>query len=44
MLVIVLGFITLCPFKFCDHLDERELIVVALLLLSFRCLATVNVL
>ena len=43
MLVLVLVFITLCPFLFCNHLwRKREL--AALLLLSFRYLVTVNVL
>ena len=34
MLVSVLLFSTLCPFKFCNHLDEQERELVALLLLS----------
>ena len=43
MFVFVLVYINLCPFKFCNHLKwKREL--VALLLLSYRCLVTVNVL
>ena len=36
----VLVCITLCPFQFCILLSKREL--VALLLLSFRCLVTIN--
>ena len=41
MLVFDLVCTTLCPFKFCNHLDEEER---ALLLLSFRCLVSVYVL
>ena len=33
VLVFVLVYVALCPFKFCNHLEEREL--VALLLLSY---------
>ena len=35
--------ITLCPFYFSNHLDEEEREMVALLLLPFGCLVTVNV-
>ena len=43
MFVFVLLCITLCPFQFCNHLEEEERELVALLLLSYRCLVTVNV-
>ena len=36
--VIVLYFVTLCPFLFCDHLDGEEKELVALLSLSSWCL------
>ena len=41
--VIVLYFVTLCPFLFCDHLDgeERERELAALLSLSSWCLVIV---
>ena len=41
VLVFDLVCTTLCPFKFCNDLDEKER---ALLLLSFRCLVSVYVL
>ena len=34
----------LCPFKFCNYLDEEDRAGWSILLLSFRCLVTVNVL
>ena len=36
--VIVLFFVTLCPFLFCDHLDGEERELAALLSLSSWCL------
>ena len=41
--VFVLLCITLCSFLLCNHLEEEENLV-AFLLLSYRCIATVNVL
>ena len=41
--VSVLLCIALCPFYFCNHLEEVEN-AVDLLLLSYRCLVHVNVL
>ena len=35
--VLVLLCITLCPFLFCNHLEEEERELVALLLLSYGC-------
>ena len=43
MFVSVLLCITLCPFYFCNRLEEVEN-AVDLLLLSYRCLVNVNVL
>ena len=43
MFVFVLLCITLSPFKFFIHIEEEEK-VVALLLLSYRCIVTINVL
>ena len=40
--VFVLVCITLSPFLSCNHLDEEEELV-ALLLLSFGCLVTINI-
>ena len=37
MLVFALVYITLCPFEFCNHLDEKEKELVVL------CLDTINV-
>ena len=39
--VIVLYFVTLCPFLFCDHLDGEERELAALLSLSSWCLVIV---
>ena len=39
--VIVLYFVTLCPFFFCDHLDGEERELDALLSLSSWCLMLV---
>ena len=39
--VIVLFFVTLCPFLFCDHLDGEEKELAALLSLSSWCLMIV---
>ena len=39
--VIVLYFVTLCPFLFCDHLDGEERELAALLSLSSSCLVIV---
>ena len=39
--VIVLYFVTLCPFLFCNHLDGEERKLAALLSLSSRCLVIV---
>ena len=39
--VIVLYFVTLCPFLFCNHLDGKETELVALLSLSFWCFVIV---
>ena len=36
--------ITLCPFLFCNHLEEEERELAALLLLSYGCLGPVDVL
>ena len=44
MFVFVLLRITLCSFQFCNHLEEAERVLVALLLLPYGCLVTVNVL
>ena len=38
---MVLYFVTLCPFLFCDHLDEEERGLAALLSLSSWCLVIV---
>ena len=42
LFVFVLLCINMCPFKFCNHLEERKEFF-ALLLLPHRCLVTVNV-
>ena len=39
--VIVLYFVTLCPFLFCNHLDGEERELAALLSLSSGCLVIV---
>ena len=39
----MLVFVYVCIALFCNHLDEEEKTLVALLLLSFGCLVTVNV-
>ena len=41
MFVFVLVSVTLCPFQFCNHLDEEER-AGRLLLLYFGCLVTVK--
>ena len=41
MFVFVLVCITLCPFQFCNHLEEKKR--AALLLLSYGFLVTENV-
>ena len=43
MFVFVLLCITLCPFYFCNHLEEEEK-ASCLSLLSYRCTVTINVL
>ena len=43
MFVFVLLCITLCPFLFCNHLEE-EWKAGCFTVLSYRCLVTVNVL
>ena len=42
--IFVLVCISSFPFQLCNDLDEEERELVALLLLSFRCFVTVNVL
>ena len=42
MFVFVLLSIALCPFKFCNHLEDGRK-VVALLLLSYICIVAINV-
>ena len=39
--VFVLLCITMCPFYFCNHLEEVERELFALLLMSYRCHVTV---
>ena len=43
MFVFVLVCITLRPSKFCNHLEEKERELVALLLLSYGYLVTVKI-
>ena len=44
MFVFVLLCITLCPYYFCNHLKEEEKAGCSLLLLSYICIVTINVL
>ena len=43
MFVFVLLCIILCPFKFCNHLEEEERAGCFSFVFSYGCLVTVNV-